>query len=40
MNKEHIIFLGIINSAEEFYEIFNLNRQELNEELAIYNDTK
>jgi len=43
MNKENIIFLGIINSAEEFYEItgknfFELAQQEFNEEPAIYND--
>jgi len=38
MNKENIIFLGIINKIEEFYEIFRLKKQELNEELAIYND--
>jgi len=38
MNKENIIFLGIINTAEEFYKIFNLTHQEFNEEHAIYND--
>ena len=43
MNKENIIFLGIINSAEEFYEItgknfFELKQQEFNEDPAIYND--
>ena len=38
MNKENIIFLGIINTAEDFYRIFNLEQQELNEEPAIYND--
>jgi len=38
MNKENIIFLGIINNSEEFYKIFKFSQQELNEELAVYND--
>ena len=37
MNKENIIFLGIINSLEEFHEIFKLSKQEFNEETTIYN---
>lgn len=40
MNKQNIIFLGIINNSEEFYEIFKLSQQELNEEPVIYNDKK
>jgi len=40
MNKENIIFLGIINNSEEFYKIFNFSQQEFNEETAIYNDKK
>ena len=38
MSKENIIFLGIINTAEDFYKIFDFEQQEFNEESAIYND--
>ena len=38
MNKENIIFLGIINTSEEFHESFNLSKQEFNEETTIYNE--
>ena len=45
MNNEKIIFLGIINSIEEFYEVtgksfieFEQQKLELSEESEIYND--
>ena len=40
MNNEKIIFLGIINSIEEFYELTGKNpiEIELSEEQEIYND--
>ena len=40
MNNERIIFLGIINSIEEFYELTgkNLAELELSEEQEIYSD--
>lgn len=40
MNNERIIFLGIINSIEEFYELTGKNsvELELSEEQEIYND--
>ena len=42
MNNERIIFLGIINTIEEFYELTgqNLADLELSEEQEIYNDKK
>ncbi|WP_413853866.1 hypothetical protein [Candidatus Ruminimicrobium bovinum] len=40
MNNERIIFLGIINTIEEFYELTGKNPAdlELSEEQEIYND--
>ena len=40
MNTDKIIFLGIINSIEEFYELTgkNLAELELSEEQDIYSD--